>query len=116
EDVMRPLWRRLVSESIPHWSTGDQTKTLTLDLRGFNQLSIPYQRRLMKKFLLVHGLESGYNAVQTAIGFMGGEDRDDLETGLLSVGYNAETQLPIYLSTYRGQLQVVSAKFASHAA
>ncbi len=57
----------------------------TLDSILFNQLGRPYQRRIIKRFLMHHRLESDFNRIEDIIDFVEGENRKNLASALMSL-------------------------------
>ncbi len=57
----------------------------TLDSVQFNQLARPYQRRVIKRFLLHHGAEYDFHRVEDIIDFIEGENRKNLSSALMSL-------------------------------
>ena len=66
----------------------DTEHGLYLDVTAFSRHQIPYQRRLMRRFLQEHNVEIDYQTIEEIIEFVGGEYRHNLSTGLKSLDTN----------------------------
>ncbi len=73
----------------------------TLDSALLNQLGRPYQRRVVKRFLLHHHLEFDFHHIEDIIDFVEGENRKNLSSALMSLNDKK------FLSIYKGRISVV---------
>lgn len=92
----------------------------TLDSILFNQLGRPYQRRIIKRFLMHHRLESDFNRIEDIIDFIEGENRKNLASALMSLeklrtdkesepgASNATTPETRFLFIYKNRISVIT--------
>jgi len=103
KEKINDLWQEL-------YDSDDES----LDTFLLNQLSRPYQRRLIRRFLDLHALEGDFNRVEDIIHFIEGDNRHSTHSALMSldVQKSDDTTNPIYpksrfLFLYKNQLTVV---------
>lgn len=79
-----------------------------LDSQAFNQLTIPLQRRLVKRFLLHHDLPISYKSIDDTLAFLQGRHRHNLSSGLMSLDHNPANGKPRYVSLYKNKFRLVT--------
>lgn len=90
----------------------DDAKGAFLDSMVFNQLGVPYQRRVMKSFLSEQGIEPDFQLIEEAIAFVEGAHRKSLSSGLMSLE-SAEKGHNRFLSLYRGEVRILQTENAT---
>jgi tRNA(Ile)-lysidine synthase len=77
-----------------------------LDAIRFNQLSLPYQRRILKRFLAQHHIFADFQTIEDILEFIQGEDRHNLAASLKSIpkGEDGKTR---FLSLYKNCLRLI---------
>jgi len=79
-----------------------------LDSQAFNQLTIPLQRRLVKRFLIHYRLPITYKSIDDILAFLQGRQRHNLSTGLMSLDRDPGNGKPRYLSLYKNKFRLVT--------
>ncbi|MEB3286947.1 MAG: tRNA lysidine(34) synthetase TilS [Vampirovibrionales bacterium] len=81
----------------------------------FNQIELPYQRRVLKRFFERHQVEVDFQVIEDALLFIRGEHRKDLSIGLKSIAHHkdaiqqGEKKIAehYFLSLYKNRLRVL---------
>lgn len=79
-----------------------------LDSQAFNQLTIPLQRRLVKRFLLHYHLPISYQSIDDTLAFLQGRHRHNLSSGLMSLDTDPVANQPRYLSLYKNKFRLIT--------
>ena len=97
EEAIAPIWGRL---------HGKDDHGFYLDAVRFNQLGLPYQRRLIKRFLNEQGIFPDFQNIEETLAFIRGESRRNLSSALKSM-MNTEDGKPRFLSLYKDRLRLL---------
>jgi tRNA(Ile)-lysidine synthase len=79
----------------------------TIDLPGFRQLSDGLQRRVIKRFLENHDIESRQGRIDSIQKFLNGEDSHTSPSAWFSLGHNAEGHRR-FLALYRSRVHLLT--------
>jgi tRNA(Ile)-lysidine synthase len=78
-----------------------------LDAIRFNQLSLPYQRRVLKRFLNSQDIHPDFQTVEDLLQFIQGEGRKNMDASLKSIT-KGETEKSRFLSLYKNKLRLIA--------
>jgi tRNA(Ile)-lysidine synthase len=73
----------------------------------FNQLGLPYQRRLLKRFLAEQNLHVDFEKIEDILSFIRGEGRKNLDSSLKSLG-NTEGGRSRFIALYKNRLRLIN--------
>ncbi len=97
DDAVQGIWREVY---------GADKAGPYLEAIRFNQLGLPYQRRVLKRFLARQEIHLDFQSIEDLLGFIRGEGRRNLDASLRSMvkGKNGKTR---YLSLYKNRLRLI---------
>lgn len=98
EDSIEAIWKDLY---------GQDKEGPFLSAVRFNQLGLPYQRRLLKKFLSEQNLHVDFQAIEDILAFIRGEGRKNLDSALKSIG-NTEGGRSRFIALYKNKLRLIA--------
>lgn len=98
EDSVNAIWKDLY---------GEDEEGPYLSAIRFNQLGLPYQRRLLRKFLTQQSLHVDFQAIEETLGFIRGEGRKNLDSALKSLG-NTEGGRSRFIALYKNKLRLIT--------
>lgn len=73
----------------------------------FNQLGLPYQRRVLKRFLSRQRIHADFQTIEDMLHFIRGEDRKNLDSSLKSL-VKTEDGKGRFLSLYKDRLRLIA--------
>ncbi len=97
EEALQPIWDSLY---------GTDTHGPYLDAVRFNQLGLPYQRRIIKRFLNRQEIFPDFHTIEEVLAFIRGESRKNLSAALKSMisTHDGHTR---FLSLYKDRLRLL---------
>jgi tRNA(Ile)-lysidine synthase len=98
EDSIRGIWQETYGE--------DENGPFLSAVR-FNQLGLPYQRRLLKKFLSRQGIHADFQTIEDILSFIRGNGRKNLDSALKSLE-NTEGGRTRFIALYKSQLRLIT--------
>ncbi len=98
EETMRTIWSQVYGED----KTGPY-----LEAVRFNQLGLPYQRRILKQFLSRQRIHTDFQSIENLLSFIQGEGRRNLDSSLKSL-VKTETGRTRFLSLYKDKLRLIA--------
>ncbi len=98
EKAIQDIWQDIYGEDKdgPH-----------LDAVRFNQLSLPYQRRVLKRFLNSQDIHPDFQTVEDVLQFIQGEGRKNMDASLKSM-VKGEAEKSRFLSLYKNKLRLLA--------
>lgn len=97
EETMRGIWDEVYNED---------GKGPYLEAIRFNQLGLPYQRRLLKRFLAEQNIHSDFQTIEDMLLFIRGEGRRNLSASLKSM-VKTEDGKTRFMSLYKDKLRLI---------
>lgn len=97
EEAVRPIWQSLY---------GRDEQGVYLDAVRFNQLGLPYQRRIIKRFLNTQHIFPDFHTIEEVLAFIRGESRKNLSAALKSM-VNTGDGRSRFLSLYKDRLRLI---------
>lgn len=98
EDSVQAIWQDVYGE--------DESGPYLSAIR-FNQLGLPYQRRLLKRFLAKQNLHVDFESIEDILSFIRGEGRKNLDSSLKSLG-NTEGGRSRFIALYKNRLRLIT--------
>jgi tRNA(Ile)-lysidine synthase len=98
EDAIQGIWQSVYGEDKegPH-----------LDAVRFNQLGLPYQRRVLKQFLTRQDIHPDFHTIEDILLFIRGEGRKKMDASLKSL-IKTEDGKTRFLSLYKSKLRLIA--------
>lgn len=97
EDTINGLWKEV---------HGKDTQGDYLNAVRFNQLGLPYQRRILKRFLAQHDIFADFQSIEDVLDFIRGEGRHNLSTSLKSI-LKGDAGNERFLALYKDRLRLI---------
>jgi tRNA(Ile)-lysidine synthase len=97
DQAVQELWQKLY---------GVDAEGPYLDAIRFNQLGVPYQQRLLKRFLSAQNIHADFQTVVDLLKFIQGDGRKNMDTSLKSV-LKDEAGQNRFLSLYKNRLRLL---------
>lgn len=105
QEAMAPVWQQVYQPPTEPNTPG------TLNAIVFNQLALPYQRRIIKQYLTENGIQVDFQTIEETIEFIRGETRRNLSAGLKSLPCEV-TSTPAaqnrFLSLYKNTISILT--------
>lgn len=98
EDSIQTIWGQV---------QGTDEQGLYLCALRFNQLGLPYQRRILKRFLAEQNLHVDFESIEDLLAFIRGEGRKNLDSALKSLE-NTEGGRSRFLALYKNRLRIIA--------
>lgn len=98
EDSIAAIWKDIYNED---------TAGPYLSAVQFNQLGLPYQRRLLKQFLARQDVHVDFQTIEDMLAFIRGEGRKNLDSSLKSLG-NTLGGRSRFLALYKNRLRLIT--------
>jgi tRNA(Ile)-lysidine synthase len=86
---------------------GEDKESPYLDAVRFNQLGLPYQRRVLKRFLNSQDIRPDFQTVEEVLLFIQGEGRKNMDASLKSIE-KGEGEKSRFLSLYKNKLRLLA--------
>lgn len=99
EDAIQNLWNRVY---------GTDKEGSYLDAMRFNQLGLPYQRRVLKQFLTQQDIHADFHTIEDVLMFIRGEGRKKMDASLKSL-IKSEDGKARFLALYKNKLRLIDA-------
>lgn len=99
DETIQDIWRHVYGED----KTGPYLEALQ-----FNQLGLPYQRRILRRFLVGQEIHADFQTIEDLLSFIRGEGRKNLDTSLKSM-IKSEDGKSRFLSLYKNRLRLIDA-------
>jgi tRNA(Ile)-lysidine synthase len=103
EDTIQGLWSGVY---------GEDKEGAYLNAMRFNQLGLPYQRRVLKQFLTQQDIHPDFHTIEDVLMFIRGEGRKKMDASLKSL-IKGEDGKARFLSLYKNKLRLIEAPEAS---
>ncbi len=97
EEAITPIWDKVYQHD---------PQGAYLDAVVFSQLALPYQRRILKRFLQKNRLSIDFQTIEDTLTFIHGETRHNLDSALKSLESPKEG-FSQFLSLYKNKIRVV---------
>lgn len=98
EDSIQSVWGEVYGRD----ETGPYLSTLR-----FNQLGLPYQRRILKRFLAEQDLHADFESIEDILAFIRGDGRKNLDSALKSLE-NTEGGRSRFMALYKNRLRIIA--------
>jgi tRNA(Ile)-lysidine synthase len=98
EETMRGIWTEVY---------GKDAKGPYLEAIRFNQLGLPYQRRVLKRFLGEQNIHSDFQSIEDLLQFIRGEGRRNLDSSLKSM-IKTEDGKTRFMALYKDKLRLIA--------
>lgn len=99
DETIQGIWQDVYAED----KTGPYLEALR-----FNQLGLPYQRRILRRFLIGQEIHADFQTIEDLLAFIRGEGRKNLDTSLKSM-IKSEDGKSRFLSLYKNRLRLIDA-------
>ncbi|MCE3236489.1 MAG: tRNA(Ile)-lysidine synthetase [Vampirovibrio sp.] len=99
DETIEGIWQEVYAED----KTGPYLEALR-----FNQLGLPYQRRILRRFLIGQDIHADFQTIEDLLAFIRGEGRRNLDTSLKSMIKNEDGK-GRFLSLYKNRLRLIDA-------
>jgi len=86
---------------------GEDKEGAYLDAVRFNQLNLPYQRRVLKRFLTYQDIHPDFQTVEDLLKFIQGDGRKNMDASLKSI-VKDEGEKSRFLSLYKNKLRLLA--------
>ncbi|MBY0403555.1 MAG: tRNA lysidine(34) synthetase TilS, partial [Cyanobacteria bacterium] len=108
QETLEPIWQRVqpTASDLKGLKGKKSNKVTTLDSLIFNQLSRPYQRWVMKRFLTENQMNIDFQTIEEMIDFIQGESRKNVSVGLKSLP-QTEGSGNRFLSLYKNKFTLL---------
>lgn len=98
QNSVTPIWKRVLhTEGCKNY----------LDAILFSQLSLPYQRRIIKRFLVLNNVQPDFQTIEGVLLFLQGKGRLSGDSALMSVESVAHNEKR-FVSLYKNKIQVLA--------
>jgi len=87
---------------------GQDSEGPYLNAMRFNQLGLPYQRRILKRFLTRQDIHPDFQTVEDLLKFIQGSGRKNMDTSLKSIVKGEDGKKGRFLSLYKNKLRLLS--------
>jgi len=99
EKAIEDLWEK---------TYGQDAEGPYLNAMRFNQLGLPYQRRILKRFLTRQDIHPDFQTVEDLLKFIQGSGRKNMDTSLKSIVKGEDGKKGRFLSLYKNKLRLLS--------